>query len=429
MRIKKRNIRTAIFICFMSFLIYSFVHFSSEEQLLEIGNEIEGKLRLCSNIQVTDMQVFITTIMSGIFASSLVALFFYVQEYQREKEVQLLKVIKLNGDICKFYKEIPHIEYDCNSNFGKLAIKYYIEYYNNKKVEDIIKDNDEFIKKIPKSKRRKYRQIIEKTLPQKSNVAKTKLLSYIKNNPNVLSTNSKNLILKPEEKLYDIIQEFDYKLEKAVEVYRKILSIDLAELEDILDDIDTFWSYGKGKREFLKEKIHDNEIYPALYWTKKDVFLKQVEILKSSCSLSHKIDKLLIIRGQGRCSIQSIIQRIYDIQMRGMKIINNIFDYHDLEELQKYDKESLVDGIMTLQTRFLENGKSKFADKDVIYTYNKFVYYMINLDNILLYDLTKRFKYNPTADFAILRERFEGGSHIKVKVYQGKDVFGNLYEL
>lgn len=433
MRIKKRNIQVAIDICIISFLIYLFVHFSSEETLLEIGNKIEGSFGWCSNIQVTTMQSFITTIMSGIFASTLVALFFYVQEYQREKEVQLTKLIKMNKDICKSYREIPYIGYNSENDFDKLARKYYLEYYDNILIEEISKSNNELLKKIPKAMRRELRQKVNEYISKQSNNAERKLISYIKNNPCILNTRIKGVDLTIEEKLQDIIKELDYKLDKAIKAYKTILSIDLTEMEDMLEDIDTFWGYGRKKRNFIKKKIGDETIYPFLYLSTQDIFSAQLRNMKNQKYLYDKVVVLHMVKEQYKCSTENTAQRICDIQRRGQTYIEKTFEFFDMEELKKYNKAQLLSGLLTLQQVFLDTDKRKICigqnNNDITYAYNKFVYYMTNLDNILLLDLTERLKFSQTEDFVIGLDRFEGGGRICVKHYRGEEINPNIYRM
>ena len=75
MKNKKQNIQVAIMVCFFSLLIYMTIHFSSEEHLFEVGSQVETFLGISTTIDVTTMQSFITTICSGVFASTLVTFF------------------------------------------------------------------------------------------------------------------------------------------------------------------------------------------------------------------------------------------------------------------------------------------------------------------------------------------------------------------
>ena len=72
MRTLKRNIYVAKIVCVFSLLFFVCIHFSSEKGLYEIGTNIEYFFHFHTDINVLVMQSFLTSISSGIFASTLV---------------------------------------------------------------------------------------------------------------------------------------------------------------------------------------------------------------------------------------------------------------------------------------------------------------------------------------------------------------------
>ncbi len=101
MRTLKRNIYVAEIVCTLSLLFFVCIHFSSENKLYEIGTNIENFFHFHTDINVLTMQSFLTSISSGIFASTLVAWVFYKQEFERNKEITFLKILKCNSEITK----------------------------------------------------------------------------------------------------------------------------------------------------------------------------------------------------------------------------------------------------------------------------------------------------------------------------------------
>ena len=125
MRTLKRNIYVAEIVCTLSLLFFVCIHFSSENKLYEIGTNIENFFHFHTDINVLTMQSFLTSISSGIFASTLVAGVFYEQEFERNKEITFLKILKCNSEITKLYANIPYIEYLGNTKFEQLVQHFF----------------------------------------------------------------------------------------------------------------------------------------------------------------------------------------------------------------------------------------------------------------------------------------------------------------
>lgn len=88
--VKKKYLCCKNSMCFLSaiFCVYSF---SSEKGLYEIGTNIEYFFHFHTDINILVMQSFLTSISSGIFASTLVAGVFYKQEFERNKRDSFIK--------------------------------------------------------------------------------------------------------------------------------------------------------------------------------------------------------------------------------------------------------------------------------------------------------------------------------------------------
>lgn len=430
MKNKRQNIQVAIMVCFFSVLIYMQIHFSSEEHLFEVGSQIEAFLGISTTIEVTTMQSFITTICSGVFASTLVTFFFYVQEYQREKQIHLQSIIRINKEICKYYSEIPYIEYGDSSDFSKLARTYYYEYYDNKLLEELSKASEGYLKTIPKSARRVLKADVKNSLPKPKEEKKNELLSYIKAHINL---EDKSIV--PEDILGDIIKTLDYKIDKAVEAYKKTLLVDLSELTDIYEDFSVFYGYGIRTRHFLKKRICDTNIYPYLYLKKKDILVAQIKSVKNQTSLYSKLQAWMFVKEDNKSSTENAVKRICNLQQRAQTYIDKTFEMHDLEELKKYNKKELLSGLLTLQYVLFDTDKMEIRDtegnelKKIHFSYNKFIYYIENLNRLLMFDIMDRYKFLNTSDFALKVDRYEKGSHVYSKTFSGEDINPNIYRL
>ena len=430
MKNKKLNIRVAIIVCFFSLAIYVPVHFLPGEQLLALGNRIGAFLGISTNIEVTTMQNFITTICSGVFASTLVAFFFYAQEYQREKQVQVQRAIKINKDICSYYKQIPYIEYSDSSDFAKLARAYYYEYYDNELLEELSKVSEDYLKTIPKSARRVLRAETKNIFLKPKEEKRNALLSYIKAHMNL-----EDNVIEPESVLSDIIKTLDYKIDKALEAYKRISLIDLSELADICEDFSVFYGYGIRRKVFLKKRMGDTDIYPQLYLKKKDILGAQIKSIKQQRTLYDKLQAWLIVKTENSCSTENVVMRIYDLQRRAQTYIDKIFEIYNFEELKKYNKKELLSGLLALQDVLLDDDKMEIKDlegknlRQISFVYNKFIYYIENLNKLLLFDVIDRYKFLDTASFAMKVDRYENGSHIYSKTFSGEAINPDIYRL
>ena len=185
----------------------------------------------------------------------------------------------------------------------------------------------------------------------------------------------------------------------------------------------------------MKNRIEDNSIYPFLNFSKRDILLAQRKSMKNQTSLFDRLIAFVWVNDENVCSIENTVKRICKLQQRGKAYIKNIFEMHDLEELKKYDKKQLIVGVLALQTTFLSIDKVESKDgkrtilSEITFSYNKFIYYIENLNRILLFDLTERFEFLDTSNFAMTADKFEGGSHVFTKIFSGEDINPKIYRL
>ncbi len=273
MRKLKRNIDVAYIVCINSLLFFSYIHFLSENRLYEIGTNIENFFHFHTDINVLTMQSFLTAISSGIFASTLVALVFYKQEFKRNKEEVFSKILKCNSEITKLYANIPYIEYLGNTDFEKLARCYYYEYYDNLCYEEALKAVEEYIKKSTKSVKRapkiEYKQMDKKAISHKSEKQLKDFLSNCKNNIEAFSDKGN---YKIQDILDGIVNTLDYKIEKASIVYNKILKYDMTELEKLVEDVCIKNKISHRRKRFILERMKDYDlIFPTFNVSLLDV--------------------------------------------------------------------------------------------------------------------------------------------------------------
>lgn len=291
MRTLKRNIYVAEIVCILSLLFFAGIHFSSENRLYEIGTNIEPFFHFHTDINVLTMQSFLTAISSGIFASTIVAWVFYKQEFERNKETVLSKILKCNSEITKLYANIPYIEYLGNTDFEKLARYYYYEYYDNLCYEEALKAGEEYIKKLPKSVKRtlkiEYNQMAEKAISHKAEKQLKDFLSKYKNNIEAFSDKEDLTI---QDILDGIVKTLDYKIEKATIAYNEILQYDMTELKELVEDVCIANKISHRRKQFILKRMKDyNLIFPAFDISLLDIVKKQMECLKGKKPLYDKV--------------------------------------------------------------------------------------------------------------------------------------------
>ena len=431
MRKLKGNIYVAELVCILSLLFFIYIHFLSENRLYEIGTNIENFFNFHTDINVLTMQSFLTAISSGIFASTLVAWIFYKQEFKRNKEMVISKILKCNSEITKLYANIPYIEYSGDTDFDKLAICYYYEYYDNLYHEEALKAVEECIKKLPKSAKRElkieYNQMAEKAISHKAEKQLKDFLSNCKNNIETFSDKEDYTI---QDVLDGIVNTLDYKIEKASIAYNKILEYDMTELETLVEDVCMENKTSHGRKRFILERMKDYDlIFPTFNISLLDIVKKQMEYLMGKTLLHDKVIMLYIIYKENIVSIENIAARLLTLHKRGQTHIETKFDMANFEQLKKYNKKEMLQTFMWLQRVFIDYTKIMFIDREMDIVYNKFNYYVVNLGGLLLFEITDRYEFAEKGLFVIKNDRFKGNSHVFTKHFNGRDINSNIYRL
>lgn len=370
------------------------------------------------------MRTFITIIFSGIFASALVALCFYIQEYQSEKETLLKQVLRINRNLCKYYNKLPYLSFDADNDFCKSVRGYYREYYGNQKSEKTNNEIEEIIKKVPKREREEFRKATDELRQPINNEYKDKLLELFQKKPKLLLTQDEKFSVPPEAKLHDIILELDFKIEKSMELYQKIRNEDLRELEELVDSIAVFKKYGVRKSNSIREFINGKDIIPSFYLNRaKDL----QNIIKDKDSINAKREHFQEYIWKNQRSNIGIMERIFTIHKRAQTLIDKTFECNRLDEEGNYNKEDVLETLYDLQKTFLGADKGRIGDKDIVYSYKKFIYYMSNLNDIILFELTDIPAYMPKISFAMSVDKYELGQHIFSQSFRGEDINPNIY--
>lgn len=429
MRTLKRNIYVAEIVCTLTLLFFVGIHFSSENRLYEIGTNIENLFHFHTDINVLTMQSFLTSISSGIFASTLVAWVFYKQEFERNKEIAFLKILKCNSEITKLYANIPYIEYLGDTEFEQLARSYYYEYYNNLCYGEALKAGEEYIKKLPKSAKRvlkiEYNQTAEKAISHKAEKQLEDFLSNYKNNIEDFS-NKKDFII--QDILDGIIKTLDYKIEKVSIAYNEILQYDLTELKKLVDDVCMTNKINHRRKRFILKRMKDYKlIFPGFNISLLDILKKQMECLKKKEPLCEKVVLLYGLYQDNIVSMKNITERLLTLHERAQRHIKTRFEMDNFEQLKKYNKKEMLQTFMWLQRVFIDNTKIKVIDKEMNVVYNKFNYYVVNLGALLLLEITDRYEFAKKESFLIKNDRFEGNSHIFSKTFNGEDANPDIY--
>lgn len=427
MRTLKRNINVAKIVCIFSLMFLVCIYFPSENTLYEIETNIENLFH--TDMNVLTIQSLLTAIFSGIFSSTLVAWVFYKQEFERNKEMVLSKILKCNSELTKLYANIPYIEYLDNTEFDKLARCYYYEYYDNLCYEEALKAGEEYIKKSPKSVRRTLKiannQIAEEVISHK---AEKQLKDFLLKHQNSIEAFSDKEHSTIQDILNGIVKTLDYKIEKVTIAYNEILKYDMAELENLIEDVCIAKKISHRKKRFILKRMKDyNLIFPAFEISFSDIVRKQIEYWKGNYPFYDKVIILFEVYQDNIVSIQNLTKRLLALHKRAQTHIKTKFDMDNFEQLKKYNKKEMLQTFMWLQNVFIDNSKIMFVDKEINIVYNKFNYYVVNLGRLLLFEITDKFEFAEKKFFAIKNDRFKGNSHVFSKYFSGEDVRPDIY--
>jgi len=386
MKIKKRNIARAIDVGVVSLLIYSFFHFIDADYLYYFGNSLERFLHIDTNIKVETVRTYITTIFSGIFASTIVALGFFIVEFQGEKKEKILKLYYENNRLFKRVMKIPY--FDNKTKYGKLCIDYSLELTSN----------------IASSKFKKSTQrIILSNLEEASlekNTCKTKLVKYLEQHRGHLKYQFDGPELSIEQKLQDIALETHIKLKNALEIYCEVVNEDLGMLKNCVFDISriSWLSYRKIKKIIGRDEQ--------------------------------------ILRGLGTIGMfnRSVVEdRIYTLHRRVHERVKLIFEEVELnhESIERYLSDEKAYGILLNKTLVAQKGLFDDVYHEFFkgyLSYNSFAYHLAKLNSILLYDLTRQVDEISKYDFVGVRKsNVKAGRVVHSKIIPGEVMYGDIY--
>lgn len=393
MKTLKKHIIIAIIICTLSITIYTIFQFISTKILLEVGDIIESLFGFTSRIDVDDVRSYIITLSSGIFISTIVALIFYLNEYRMNKEKAIRRIIDINQEICQKYSKLTYIAYTFDTELGKLAISYYLEFYHNKLTEYIKSVGESYIKQLPKKNKRVLKNQIKNNFDYEAKYEKqNKLKEYLHEHPEelIVGHGDNEHIITVEQKLSDIVKELDYKLELMLKIYQELMEIDLNELLELEQEASQFLSLNRKQMREVKEAYDD-----VSNWT-----------------------DLLDYKNPAKT--------IYSIHSRSIKKIRSAYNYYDISECKEYNKIDIINFVLHLQKSYISKTYFKFLDTDL--EYNHFLYIQNSLNQILRLKLKGNLTVIDKNNFLLVKNQFEDGYRTHIIFTDSKELYGDIYK-
>ena len=424
----KRNIMIAKITCTLSLFFFIFFQFSSEELLFSIGCKIEKVLHISTNINVKTMQSFLTAILSGVFASTLVALVFYYQEYKRAKENLILKIMDEIDKIVVLYNKIPFFDYFCDTEFNRKALEYYKEYYNNKCCEEMKEVINGGIKKINKGERRSVKRASEKEFSKIiSEDRKNELLSYIHQNENVLISLGGEKIT-PDEKLEEIRNTIDLKIKQAADAYNAILEYDIDSIIWIIMDVCDNKRYSSKKKKMIKKQMKDsNIIIPAIDISYSELVQKGCKLLRNK--EQKNISKRMNFNSKYVLSTKCIVERVGEIVKRSQTYIKATFEMKSFDAGNNYDKNNTLVILSIFQSIFFDKTEINIGEETMSIPYCKQSYVLDNLRQLLLFDISGYYTFMEKYKYTKINDRYEGNRHVKWSIHNGQELNPNIFRL
>lgn len=393
MKTLKKHIIIAIIICTLSITIYTIFQFISTKILFEVGDIIESLFGFTSRIDVDDVRSYIITLSSGIFISTIVALIFYLNEYRMNKEKAIRRIIDINQEICQKYSKLTYIAYTFDTELGKLAISYYLEFYHNKLTEYIKSVGESYIKQLPKKNKRVLKNQIKNNFDYEAKYEKqNKLKEYLHEHPEelIVGHGDNEHIITVEQKLSDIVKELDYKLELMLKIYQELMEIDLNELLELEQEASQFLSLNRKQMREVKEAYDD-----VSNWT-----------------------DLLDYKNPAKT--------IYSIHSRSIKKIRSAYNYYDISECKEYNKIDIINFVLHLQKSYISKTYFKFLDTDL--EYNHFLYIQNSLNQILRLKLKGNLTVIDKNNFLLVKNQFEDGYRTHIIFTDSKELYGDIYK-
>ncbi|NMA84560.1 MAG: hypothetical protein GX962_11965 [Epulopiscium sp.] len=389
------------------FIIFTIFNFVSTSTLLYLGNLIECKLGIYSNIDVEKVRSFITTISSGILGSVIVAVVFYINEYNSKKRENIHSIIRESNKLQKLYMAFPYIPK--KGQYYELERQYYFEYLENKRKEEFNNTLDRFQHAAPKDMKREIREQNEKIKETNSYEYEKKLGELLLEYPQLRKSRFDDNVIDVEQKLKDIIIQYDIYIDKMMENIECLINSNLEELELYIDEYVCVFNFSKKKKHnilnhFKPEIVEANRIYP--YDSNEQI------------------------------SSVTIANRLYTIHTRFIKKI--IAHLQKIEDISKCAdrKEALIlflwlqDDIYGTDVKvipIIDSNEEVISETKIDYVYNKLNMCIDNLQSILFGEISNKYNYYPQEYFVRKGESVEYGHMIKMVEMAGDVAYGDIY--
>ena len=393
MKTIKNHIIIATIVCIISISIYTIFQFISLDRLLEIGNNLESILGIKTEVSVDNIRTYVITLTSGIFISTIVALIFYLNEYRVKKENAINKFITINQEICKKYSDLTYIAYTYDTELGKLAINYYLEYYDNKFTEYIKGIGEDFIKQQPKSVKRVLKTQMKNNSAYELKYEKQNLLKqYLKEHPDtlVVGHGDNEHSITPEQKLSDIVKELDYKLDLLLKTYQELMNINLNELFELEQEISQFFSLNR----------------------------------KQICEIQKEYDD--VIKQIDLTDYKFTAKKICSIHYKSIAKIKSAYSYFDISECTEYEKKCIIDFVLFLQRFYISNTYIEFLNSNL--EYNNFLFIQNSLKQVLKCKKNGFLIVIDKNQFIFTRNEFEDGYRTHIIFTNPKELYGDIYK-
>ncbi|MCM3146118.1 hypothetical protein [Brevibacillus sp. MER 51] len=401
MHLRIKHVEKALGVIFTMFIVFTIFSFISTETMLYVGNAIEYKLGIHSNIDVEKVRSFILAISSGVLGSAIVAMIFYINEYNSEKREKILKIVRENNKLQKIYREIPFLEHE--GEYYKLERLYYLEYLDNKRKRKSNEAIDKFVQTVPRKMKPKIREYNKKIREIESFKHRNKLKEVLENHPEIRKRRFSEDVIEVEQKLKDILVKYDMYIDKMMESIKTLKGYDYEELKLCVEEYESVFNFSKAKKrkilKFFNPEIKEiKRIYPY--------------------ALNEKV------------SSEIIANRIYTIHKRLVKKI----DAHmqNIEDINKSGERSEALGLFLLFQNEIYGTDIKYIPKvnpeiEIQYVYNILNMCVDNLQWILFGELSNRYEYQSQEYYVRKGESVEYGSMTKIIEMEGKTAYGDIY--
>jgi len=238
---------------------------------------------------------------------------------------------------------------------------------------------------------------------------RNQLKIILEEHPELRKRRFDNEYIDTEQKLRDIITEYDMYIDKTMECVKKLQEYDLESLKLMVDKYECIFCYSAKKKKklllaFSEEKKEANNIFP--YNNKEKI------------------------------SSQMIANRIYEIHNR---IINKYTErLNGVNDISKsLDRKRALEIFITVQKDLFEIDTKILPVKDINgnvqkeipmpYAYYRLIMCVDNLQRILFSEISKEFEYMSSDSYARLGESVEYGAKTEVITINGIDAYGDIY--